>query len=216
MNEKSAVSAEQKFGRLTVLEPVTDRKTPYWLCRCDCGKTVIYSQAQLVNGCRKSCGCMKSPDITGQRYGLLTVVGRSDKRGPRGKRTVPLWECRCDCGAIVYKAKDTLTNPDECSCTDCANRNNAANMRKNAGFVEGTQLSRLTSTEPVGLNGSGRRGVSYDKKTNRWRARIGFHGQKINLGYYKTLDEAVSARICAEQLYFKPLLEKYAWVEQPK
>lgn len=216
MNEVHAVSVGQKFGKLTVLEPVAGRKTPHWLCRCDCGNIVLYSEAQLINGQRKSCGCMKSPDITGCRYGFLTVIGRSDKRAPRGKRTVPLWECRCDCGAIVYKAKDTLTNPDQCSCSDCANKHNAAGMRKSAGFVEGTQLSRLTCTEPVGLNSSGRRGVSYDKKTNRWRARIGFHGQKINLGYFKTLEEAVSARERAEQVYFKPLLEKYAWEGQPK
>ena len=48
--------------------------------------------------------------LIGQQFGKLEVISRSDKRAPRGKRTVPLWECRCECGNITYKATDILKN----------------------------------------------------------------------------------------------------------
>lgn len=41
-------------------------------------------------------------DLTGKKYGKLTVLGLSDKRGSRGRVTRPLWECRCECGALSH------------------------------------------------------------------------------------------------------------------
>ena len=125
-----------------------------------------------------------------------------------GKRTVPLWECRCDCGAIVYKAMDTLTSPDRCSCQDCANRLNAQNTRAYAGYYKGTQISRIKNKTPIGNNESGRRGVSKDKKTGKWKAYIKFRGEHISLGYYSNLEDAIKARERAEEKYYEPLLEE--------
>ena len=61
-------------------------------------------------------------NLIGRRFGKLEVIGRSDKRGSRGARTVPLWECRCECGAICYKATDRLTNPELSMCNDCVGK----------------------------------------------------------------------------------------------
>jgi hypothetical protein len=33
-------------------------------------------------------------DLTGQRFGLLVVIGRSERKIPHGS----LWRCHCDCG----------------------------------------------------------------------------------------------------------------------
>ena len=207
--EEYTVSVGDKFGKLTVMEAAepsgTGRK---WKCRCECGKEVLAYQSALISGNKKSCGCLKSPDRTGQRFGLLTVLGRSEKRAPRGKRTVPLWECRCDCGAIVYKAMDTLTNPSRCSCQACANRLNAQNTRVYAGFYKGTQISRIKNTAPIGGNESGRRGVSKDKKSGKWKAYIKFRGENISLGFYTKLEDAIKARERAEEKYYQPLLEE--------
>ena len=57
-------------------------------------------------------------NLIGRRFGKLEVISRSGKRGSRGARTVPLWECRCECGNITYKATDTLTNPDLSMCNE--------------------------------------------------------------------------------------------------
>ena len=40
----------QKFGRLTVLHREYGRTGVYFVCRCDCGKTVVVSSCHLVTG----------------------------------------------------------------------------------------------------------------------------------------------------------------------
>lgn len=50
-------------------------------------------------------------------------------------------------------------------------------------------------------NKSGVKGVYYETRANKWRACIGFAGEKIRLGYFSSFDEAVLARQSAESLY---------------
>lgn len=45
---------------------------------------------------------------------------------------------------------------------------------------------------------SGHKGVHLDKRTNRWRAKISIKGNRINLGFYSTMEEAITARNNAE------------------
>lgn len=148
-------------------------------------------------------------NLVGRRFGKLEVIARSDKRGSRGARTVPLWECRCDCGAICYKATDTLTNPELSMCNDCVGKYAGQKMREKAGYVDGTQLSRLTSTRLISTNTSGCCGVYFDKRVGRWRARLKFKGKLMNFGSYVKYEDAVAARKQAEEEYFGELLEKY-------
>lgn len=42
-------------------------------------------------------------------------------------------------------------------------------------------------------NTSGFRGVQWDKRDRRWRARIGVEGERIYLGYFDTAEEAARA-----------------------
>ena len=44
-------------------------------------------------------------------------------------------------------------------------------------------------------NSSGVKGISFDKKANKWRAQITIDGIKINLGNYDTIEEATIARL---------------------
>ena len=53
-------------------------------------------------------------------------------------------------------------------------------------------------------NTSGRVGVSWAKREQRWRAQIKVDGQNKSLGYYSTIIDAVVARIKAEKLYVQP------------
>lgn len=51
----------QRFGRLIVIKELPRktalRKTPLWLCQCDCGNTCeAYSDS--LRGGKKSCGCI--------------------------------------------------------------------------------------------------------------------------------------------------------------
>ena len=50
----------QKFNRLTVLKLAPKHKNKIaWLCRCDCGKTIIVLASNLTNNRTRSCGCLK-------------------------------------------------------------------------------------------------------------------------------------------------------------
>lgn len=51
-------------------------------------------------------------------------------------------------------------------------------------------------------NNSGYPGVSWHKKSNKWRARIQVHGRQIYLGVFESLDDAIHARRQAEIEYF--------------
>ena len=199
----------KRFGILTVIEqaPSDANGRRRWVCDCDCGGQTTVITANLTRGHSTSCGCKRFHDLTGQRIGRLTVLGRSERLGSRGKRTVPLWECRCDCGAIVYKATDTLTNPALSMCADCAAKYAAEKMRAGAGYVNGTQISRLKGDQPNATNASGVRGVCLDRHSGKWRARLRFRGETVHLGYYDRLEDAVKARRQAEEDYYGEFLK---------
>ena len=81
-------------------------------------------------------------------------------------------------------------------------------MREKAGFVDGTQISRITSTNLISTNTSGCRGVYFDKNTGKWRARLKFKGKLMNFGSYTNFEDAVKARKEAEQLIYGEFLEQ--------
>lgn len=53
-----------KYGMLTLIDKVSrpegkNRGGTWWLCKCDCGNTVIVNYHELWSGDTKSCGCLK-------------------------------------------------------------------------------------------------------------------------------------------------------------
>ena len=91
----------QRFGKLTVRERFDKKGKTYWLCDCDCGTTgVVASSSDLKSGDKASCGCVRKlyiqeHDLTGQRFGRLTVTGKSQRRSANGDI---YYLCDCDCG----------------------------------------------------------------------------------------------------------------------
>lgn len=110
----------QRFGKLTVLEPTEQRirSAVVWRCRCDCGNEILVESRRLKSGVIYSCGCEKAPyadvkDLTGLRFGRLTVTGRSGNRAKDGN---PLWLCQCDCGGSIETTKRRLITGSVRSC----------------------------------------------------------------------------------------------------
>ena len=76
----------QKFQMLTVIDFAPDyispkgHRIPQWLCRCECGAEVVTRGSSLKSGHIKSCGKKhrRVQDMTGQKFGKLTVVSRAD------------------------------------------------------------------------------------------------------------------------------------------
>lgn len=52
-------------------------------------------------------------------------------------------------------------------------------------------------------NKSGYVGVSWHKPTSKWRSQIKFGDKQIHLGCFSSLEEAVDARLAAQNYYFK-------------
>ena len=111
----------RRFGSLTVMsraerpEGLISSGT-YWLCRCDCGNEKIIMGKSLQQGKTKSCGChfQEINDITGQRFGKLTVIAQDKTCAKKGDGTY--WICSCDCGQIKSVRKGNLVSGNVKSC----------------------------------------------------------------------------------------------------
>ncbi len=69
----------------------------------------------LKQGCTMSCGCARIKDLTGQRFGRLTVLSMADNK--HGGRVA--WRCLCDCGEHVDVIANNLArgNTESCGCS---------------------------------------------------------------------------------------------------
>ncbi len=127
-----------KFHHLLVIKRAPDRisksgnRTIMWECECDCGNQnhVIVSGFNLRNGRTKSCGCLKSPDLTGERFGRLTVLCQdgvyTNKDGKKQKQ----WLCKCDCGKTKTVLGNNLKRGKTLSCGCYSSEVTSKNSKK--------------------------------------------------------------------------------------
>ncbi len=112
----------KRFGKLVVVEKTGERQDGYWVwrCRCDCGGEILANTKRLKRGTITNCGCVPKntarngnipEDLTGQRFGHLTVLRAVPNRN--GRRH---WECRCDCGKIHVVSAHNLKAGKVKSC----------------------------------------------------------------------------------------------------
>ena len=202
----------QRFGKLVVKEKLptlADGRTR-WLCECDCGNGCVVSSYSLRKNKQRSCGCARIKDLVGQRFGNLVVLKRSDRYIVVPNRTRKyMWECRCDCGETVYRLSEKLRSDKNSVCAKCTEKKAVSSMAEHAGYVEGTQIYKLTATKANANSSSGIRGVFFNRNSGRWRATLKFKGKNHYLGEFINIEDAVKARQQAEETYFAPLLEKY-------
>jgi hypothetical protein len=83
---------------------------------------------------------------------------------------------------------------------DHADRNPSNNKLSN--LREATLSQNAHNSSIRSDNGSGVRGVCWNKARSVWEAAINCEGKRIFLGYYHTLDEAAKVRLLAEVKYF--------------
>lgn len=145
----------------------------------------------------------KPIDLTGKKFGRLTVIEDTGKR----KNGQVVWLCKCECGNETEVRSQHLKSnmTKSCRCL-LGGRDNFGNLSK--FFVEKTNVSHLTAKKRKD-NTSGIRGVSWNKRRNKWDVRMQFQKKPIYLGMYDNLEDAAQARKEAEEKYFKPILEKY-------
>lgn len=80
-------------------------------------------------------------------------------------------------------------------------------LKAKGGTKDGTQIARLTAGKRAD-NKSGAKGV-FKNKYGTWAVHIAAQGKKRYIGTFSTFEDAVKARQEAEEIYHKPLIEKY-------
>lgn len=68
---------------------------------------------------------------------------------------------------------------------------------------EATISENMFNSRTPKSNTSGRKGVCYDKLNKKWMAYVGFEGRFINLGRYRTLEEADAAARAGREKFHK-------------
>ena len=123
----------KRFGKLVVLglDHKDIRGKTYWSCKCDCGNETIKSRSSLVTGGVESCGCLNHKDLTGMRFGRLTVLDLDhiDYNG------IYFWRCQCDCGNEIITRNTSLNNGTTTSC-GCYKREIAVKRFTKHGLCE--------------------------------------------------------------------------------
>lgn len=149
----------QKFGKLTVLSVVPKKPGTYYCeCICDCGNYKACYKGSLKAGTTKSCGCLliefpirPGQNITGQKFGELTVIEWTKERGRKGGSR---WKCQCSCGQFIEASKDRLKRGLTTACRKCV----AARPKKQwvgYGNISGYYMSIMRS-------GAIRRGLEFN------------------------------------------------------
>lgn len=147
-----------RFGHLTVLKKLPEVEDRYtlWRCRCDCGNEIRVNTKRLRRGTVQGCpdcwtprGRIEPLDLSGQRFGRLTVRSLSPER-LHGRRT---WACVCDCGKEVLATTHDLQCGHVQSCGCLVTMSNRLRSRDLTGEVFGW-LTALEATDRRDRKGS--------------------------------------------------------------
>ena len=131
----------------------------------------------------------KRLDLTGQRYGSLTVLRPAENNG--GRTT---WLCRCDCGEEITVKTYRLRGGQVTCCHRCRGDFGLQALT----YVDGTCVEMLQNKSVRRNNSCGVTGVDWLTAKHLWRASICFKGRRYYLGGFKQFEDAVNARKRAE------------------
>ena len=138
----------------------------------------------------------KKIDLTGQRFGRLTVLEATENVGGR-----TAWKCLRDCGKEVVVKSYHLRNGHVRSC-GCARIGCLT-------YVDGTCVELLRAKTVRRNNTSGVPGVDWRASKHSWRAAICFKGKRYYLGSYARFEDAVKARKRGEEELHDKFLSEF-------
>ena len=218
--------AGKKFGRLTVLykgETVKHGESSKWVCKCECGNIVEKTSSYLKNSKCPSCGCYKKEAITmvrksERKYNKYEIFDDYVKMYASNTGT-PFYIDKEDLnkvskytwmenhkGYIVRTAKYLALHryiindlPDD-MVIDHIDRDKKNNRKSNLRVVtqqDNTLNRSINSNNEFGVSGVHKN----NSNVNPYAATFGAKG-RFFYGSYKTLEEAIVARLRAEKEMF--------------
>lgn len=208
------------FGRLTVkyeLPPhITETGEKYymWHCECSCGNTKDIRGTYLTSNKRtRSCGCLqreasggknKTHGMTGTKV-YRTWAGMKDRctnpNNPAykdyGGRDITVCERWLDSFENFYDDMGDVPAGMTIERID----NNLGYSPENCKWADRTE-QRLNQRNSPKNNKDKVMGVRYKELFGKWEARIGVNKKKVQLGFFDTEEEAIAARLKAEEFYW--------------
>lgn len=215
----------RKYGKLTVVgRAYPNKKGVYWHCLCDCGsgKDVVLNTSTLNSGNTRSCGCLYIESI--RNVGLANKkTNAHEDRGTYIKvfteKNEPFYVDIDDYAKISdicwsKNAQGYIVSSDglqlHCYIMDVPSGllvDHIGGIESRSDCRRGnlriaTRAQNNMNQKPYRNNTSGVTGVNYHKATKKWVARIEVEGKRIGLGLFENKDDAIEARLKAEDEYF--------------
>lgn len=146
-------------------------------------------------------------DITGKQFGRLVAIkpcGNSSNGNTR-------WLCKCNCGNHVivdgYQLRHGMTRSCGCLRKEKMHDQYFSNPSMVASLGEIKHLRdengiAYVSLKPYRRNNSGTVGVSFDRASQKWIARLMVDKRYVLNKSFLTFEEACEARQNAEKKYF--------------
>ena len=183
-------------GRWSVVSRSTEGK---WVCRCVCGTLRNVDGGSLRRGKTQSCGCLlreraaetRLNDLTGKKFGWLTVLSRSENTKHGDAR----WLVACVCGVETMVRSCNLVSGNTASCgcsrnTGTVVRSEEARQRKrewaNRRYREDPKFNlraRMANAIRISLKKHG------GAKIGRWEAMVGYTVTELRVRLESTLPE---------------------------
>lgn len=202
----------ERFGRRTVVDYVgiDTYGRPVWLCQCDCGTWRELTHNTLLVGKSTSCGCerkiVKLNDyvLTDDVCKCILPNGNEALFDREDYPKIAQHRWMQSDRSYVYTTIDghnmmlhrlIMDCPDG-MVVDHINHNRLDNRKCNLRICT-TMQNSWNTIHPRSTDGF--RGVT--KRKNDWRVEITVNHERIIIGYYDTFEEAVEARLKAEQFY---------------
>ena len=214
----------KQFGRLKVIHKNETKRygRTAWVCKCQCGNTIIATTDNLNRGNTTSCGCKRIETCFKQRkrneykfdyeqnigycyglYGHYFVFDLEDY----DKIKDYTWSKSGNGGHWYFKTSNQclqlthvlLPEVSKKQIIDHIDRNPDNNCKSNlriASKKENSQNINIPKNNTTGIIGVSR----FEK--NRWRAYITVDGKQFSLGCFDDKEDAIKARLQGELKYF--------------
>lgn len=197
----------------------------YWLCKCECGAEHIVRKSHLLGGRVRSCGCLYKGKKRGVSQTPTYVVCGNYVRGVDFKGNSFFcdlddfdlirpynWYLNHDGYVVARIAGKNVTMHTYLlkeQYVDHANWQKVDNRRNN--LRKASNSENAANMPPY----SGHiKGVRWMQRNNKYAARISWKKHEIHLGMFRNYEDAVRARLLAEQRYFGEFAPQKALFKQ--